>query len=141
LVICKQLSELDEHMKAFITELLRNGASLVEARELARHSDIRMTMQYTHIGIDDQARAVAAISAPRSLHSQIKIPGECAGSKTCGKACHLLSSADNRVTMELATAHEKTAAVTGVFIFFVSPWHPMAPRTKSGGGHMDSQRV
>ena len=43
-----------------ITELLRNGASLVEARELARHSDIRMPMRYTHIGLDDQARAVAA---------------------------------------------------------------------------------
>ena len=49
-----------------ITELLRNGASLVEARELARHSDIRMTMRYTHIGLVDQARAVAAIPAPRS---------------------------------------------------------------------------
>ena len=49
-----------------ITELLRNGASLVEARELARHSDIRMTMRYTHIGLDDQARAVAAIPAPRT---------------------------------------------------------------------------
>jgi hypothetical protein len=44
-----------------ITELLRNGASLAEACELARHSDIRMTMQYTHIGLDDQARAVALI--------------------------------------------------------------------------------
>ena len=41
-----------------ITELLRNGASLVEARELARHSDIKMTMKYTHIGVEDQARAL-----------------------------------------------------------------------------------
>ena len=47
----------------YITELLRNGASLVEARELARHSDIRMTMRYTHTGLVDQARAVAAIPA------------------------------------------------------------------------------
>lgn len=45
-----------------ITELLRNGASLVEARELARHSDIKMTMKYTHIGLDDQAKAVGRIS-------------------------------------------------------------------------------
>jgi site-specific recombinase XerD len=29
----------------YITELLRNGASLVEARELARHSDIRIYNQ------------------------------------------------------------------------------------------------
>jgi len=41
-----------------ITELLRNGASLPEAKELARHSDIRMTMKYTHIGIEDQAKAI-----------------------------------------------------------------------------------
>jgi integrase len=41
-----------------ITELLRNGASLPEARELARHSDVRQTMKYTHIGIDDQAKAI-----------------------------------------------------------------------------------
>ena len=34
---------------AHITELLRNGATLPEARELARHSDVRMTMRYTHI--------------------------------------------------------------------------------------------
>jgi len=45
----------------YITELLRNGASLVETRELARHSDIKMTMKYTHIGVEDQARALQNI--------------------------------------------------------------------------------
>jgi integrase len=43
-----------------ITELFRNGASVQEARQLARHSDIRQTMKYAHIGIEDQARAVGA---------------------------------------------------------------------------------
>ena len=43
-----------------------NGASLPEAKELARHSDIKMTMRYTHIGIDDQARAVANLPAPKT---------------------------------------------------------------------------
>ena len=93
----------------YITELLRNGASLVEARELARHSDINMTMRYTHIGLDDQARAVAAIPAPG--HPQTDQPEEESwehiGSKTCGKACHLPSSADNGVTMELAAINEE----------------------------------
>jgi hypothetical protein len=42
-----------------ITELLCNGAKLPEAQKLARHSDIRQTMKYAHIGIDDQAKAVA----------------------------------------------------------------------------------
>jgi hypothetical protein len=37
----------------------------VEAKELARHTDIRMTMKYTHVGIEDQAKAVAALP---SLH-------------------------------------------------------------------------
>ena len=41
-----------------ITGLLKSGVSLVEAKELARHSDVRMTMKYTHIGLDDQAKAV-----------------------------------------------------------------------------------
>ena len=44
-----------------ITELLRNGASLPEAKELARHTDIKMTMKYTHIGISDQARALGQL--------------------------------------------------------------------------------
>jgi site-specific recombinase XerD len=50
----------------YITELLRNGASLPEAKELARHSDIKTTMRYTHIGINDQARAIAALRVPQS---------------------------------------------------------------------------
>jgi len=49
-----------------ITELLRNGATLPEAKELARHSDVKMTMKYTHIGINDQARAVAALPVPQT---------------------------------------------------------------------------
>ena len=66
-----------------ITELLRSGASLVETKELARHSDVRMTMRYAHIGLDDQAKAVARIS------------WECPGSKSGGKVGHLESSDDN----------------------------------------------
>jgi integrase len=49
-----------------ITELLRNGASLPEARALARHSDVNTTMRYTHIGIGDQAKAVANLKGPSS---------------------------------------------------------------------------
>src|SRR5439155_10408127 len=47
-----------------ITGLIRNGATLVEARELARHADVRMTMRYTHIGLDDQAAALAGLPMP-----------------------------------------------------------------------------
>ncbi|MBL8827913.1 MAG: site-specific integrase [Planctomycetaceae bacterium] len=48
----------------YITQLLRSGATLPEAKELARHTDVRMTMRYTHIGIGDQARAVGNLPMP-----------------------------------------------------------------------------
>jgi integrase len=69
-----------------ITELLRNGTSLSEAKELARHSDVKMTMKYAHIGITDQAKAVARLPAPRkaALH------GRCISG---GVRCHSPSSA------------------------------------------------
>jgi site-specific recombinase XerD len=50
----------------YITQLLRSGASLPEAKELARHSDVKMTMRYTHIGIDDQAKAIGNLPVPKS---------------------------------------------------------------------------
>jgi hypothetical protein len=59
-----------------ITELLRNGASLVETKELARHSDIKTTMRYTHIGIKDQARALAGLVAPKGRPSDVKADRE-----------------------------------------------------------------
>ena len=116
-----------------ITELLRNGASLVEARELARHSDIRMTIRYTHIGLDDQARAVAAIPAPRTPQADRpeEESWEFIGSKTCGKPCHLPSSAGNTVTMELATLNEENPCGDRGFHVLCPP---LAPGVKSGGG-------
>jgi hypothetical protein len=68
-----------------ITELLRNGTTLPEAKELARHSDINMTMKYAHIGIVDQAKAVAKLPAPGNgaLH------GRCISG---GVGCHSPSS-------------------------------------------------
>jgi hypothetical protein len=80
----------------YITELLRNGASLAEDRELARHSDIRMTMRYTHISLDDQAMAVAAFPAPRIPQAKASDDAplwECLRSEPCGEPCHLPSFA------------------------------------------------
>ena len=51
----------------YITQLLRSGASLPETKELARHKDVKMTMRYTHIGIQDQAKAVANLPAPPEM--------------------------------------------------------------------------
>jgi integrase len=45
----------------YITELLRNGASITETRKLARHTDVKMTMRYTHVGLADQAKALTSL--------------------------------------------------------------------------------
>ena len=47
-----------------ITQLFRSGASMTQARQLARHSDVKTTMGYTHIGMEDQAQALAALPVP-----------------------------------------------------------------------------
>jgi integrase len=51
---------------SYITELLRNGTSLAKARKLARHKDVSMTMRYTHIGLADQTKALAALPATKT---------------------------------------------------------------------------
>jgi hypothetical protein len=47
-----------------ITGLVRSGATIMEAKELARHADIRQTMKYTHIGMEDRAEALAGLPSP-----------------------------------------------------------------------------
>lgn len=55
----------------YITELLRNGVTLAETMKLARHSDVRMTMRYPHIGIDDQAKAVQNLPRPEIRRKRV----------------------------------------------------------------------
>ena len=47
-----------------ITGLIRSGASIMEAKELARHADIRQTTKYTHIGMEDRAEGLATLHEP-----------------------------------------------------------------------------
>ena len=39
--------------------------------ELARHSDVKMTMRYMHIGIDDQADALKKLPRPHTINSAL----------------------------------------------------------------------
>ena len=49
----------------FITSLERAGLSPKMAQTLARHSDIRLTLDiYTHIGVHDQTAAIGSLPAP-----------------------------------------------------------------------------
>jgi hypothetical protein len=58
-----------------ITELLRNGASLPETMKLARHADVKMTMRYAHIGIDDQSKAVGKLPGWQRIGSGTGVSG------------------------------------------------------------------
>jgi integrase len=75
-----------------ITELPRDGASLPEAKQLARHSDTKMTMRYTHIGIADQAKALKQLSRGRPQEhrtpasSTVTTPATDPGSEQCFRA-------------------------------------------------------
>jgi len=83
-----------------ITELLRNGASLPEARELARHSDIRMTMKYTHIGLDDQAKALS------KLPWQRKEPGSDYAKPSDETPCQRPASGTRRLNGHSVSSHD-----------------------------------
>ncbi len=66
-----------------ITQLIRSGASLSEAKELARHSDIQMTTRYTHIGLADQAKALAGLPVPcQRIVSSSSVPPVLSGSQS-----------------------------------------------------------
>jgi hypothetical protein len=43
-----------------------SGASVTDARALARHTDLKTTMQYTHVGLDHQARALSVLRVPKT---------------------------------------------------------------------------
>lgn len=89
-----------------ITELIRSGATLPQAKELARHSDIKMTMRYTHIGMADQADALRKLpwgggdSPSRTNVTRIDTPKqsdkswERIGSEPGVSACHNGASGD-----------------------------------------------
>lgn len=92
-----------------ITELLRNGASLPEAKELARHSDVKMTMRYTHIGMADQARAIRRLPAVRlpvkdagnGKSSEVPLPDGCQRSASASgvSTCQSRASGDTGASL------------------------------------------
>lgn len=107
-----------------ITELLRNGASLPEAKGLARHSDIKMTMRYTHIGIDDQAKALkqlpwsgpkaAGFSEPRQPSSENG--AQHSGSESDGGECHTTTSCDSESNAEDGSTQNKNPRVSEGYV-------------------------
>lgn len=132
-----------------ITELLRNGATLPEAKELARHSDVKMTMKYAHIGIADQARALrqlpwngeskreatpASANDPSTPHADT---WERSGSESDGPGRHGSSSGDNSQPTHGAQDCDIRANPDSTCR---QPSHRVASRTKINRG-FDSRRL
>ena len=55
---------------SYVSGLVASGASITQIKELARHGDIRMTMRYTHVGMDEQVNALNGLEFPKddALH-------------------------------------------------------------------------
>ena len=83
-----------------VTELLRSGATLPEARELARHSDVRLTMRYTHIGLDDQAKALSGLPLPKRADKVYFSSWQRIGSGSCVPPCHSTSSGGTKTVAQ-----------------------------------------
>ena len=56
----------DAGRHSHVTGTDRAGASIMEAKELARHADIRQTAKYTHIGMRARAEALAGLQYPKT---------------------------------------------------------------------------
>lgn len=54
---------------SYVSQLFESGASITEARQLARHSDVKMTMRYTHVSLESQAKALASLPKPTETDS------------------------------------------------------------------------
>ncbi len=87
---------------SFITLLERSGASPKLAQDLARHSDIRLTMNvYTHTGLYDRAGAVESL--PPLLPVGTDAEGQaCQATGTDGKAVRAVGCALGKTVLESA---------------------------------------
>lgn len=97
----------------FVTQLLRNGATLPEAKELARHADVKMTMRYAHIGMKDQAKALASLPAPLVTRSAPNQAGQQIGRTLRCRTDSVKSRPDNRRQPRRGKANAATQVAAG----------------------------
>lgn len=69
----------------------------MQAKELARHSDVKMTMRYAHVGLADQAESLKALPAPSGgRNGEGETPVSASVSKRGGPACPDLTPTDTK---------------------------------------------
>lgn len=78
---------------SYVTGLLLSGVGIVHAKELARHSDVKMTMRYTHVGLGDQAHSLNSLPAPTGMvATSDETPVSASVSKSGVSRCRTLTS-------------------------------------------------
>ena len=102
----------------------RAGAArtLVEAKGLARHADVRQTMKYTHIGLEDQAEALAGLPAPFALAASDWLRIGCASGGVLG---HGMSPDVSGGIGRRGRANEQTPAGPGLASPVVTSFHQL----------------
>lgn len=114
-----------------ITGLVRSGASIMEAKELARHADIRQTAKYTHIGIEDQAEALASLPRTKASANSDRLHIDCIPGDVGSRE---VSAAGSDADGEAGPENEKTPSGEGVSSRCVSASQELAVDVSSGGG-------
>jgi hypothetical protein len=103
----------------------------VEAKELARHADIRQTAKYTHIGMRAGAGALRNLRAP-NLYPPVELSGMCRDSG--GVLGQELSSDDSDDDPDDHPENEKTPCGKGVSSSGVTESQEWSVDVSSGGG-------
>ena len=90
-----------------ITGLVRSGATIMEAKELARHADIRQTVKYTHIGMKDRAEALAGLPSPFTSAGVDCLHYVCNSGSETGTRLILLPTRDSLTVILVLTARRR----------------------------------
>jgi hypothetical protein len=114
-----------------ITGLMASGASIMEAKELARHADIRQTAKYTHIGMKDRARALGNLVTPNTSASVELSEIRRVSSGVLGQE---LSAGGTEATRRAGPGNEKTPSGEGVSSSSDAASQELAFGVSSGGG-------
>ena len=93
-------------------------------------------MRYTHVGIRDQARALAGLPAPASTDKA----GRCPGQQSVSPTGHSPAPQDNAWHDDTKNLQRQTLASQEVMTLQVSPWQNLAQILLSGGGGNRTRR-
>ena len=105
---------------------------------MARHADVRMTMKYTHIGLQGQADALAGLPLPKAC-TNADWPG--IGRVWGGVLSQEVSPPVSDDEPDEAPENEKTPSGEGVSSLGVTDFQELSVDVSSGGGGNCTRRL